>query len=282
MALHERQIDPPKLAWPLRLPAKADPQAIRRRIAELTNGAQYGWGHSIDFGTFRIDGLLGEHYLQILGALHELGWLPRDIDGQRVADIGCYTGGVALYLAHIGAAQVYAIDEVVGNLDQCRYLAEVYAKPQVETIDASIYHLTRHIAQGSLDIVACFGVLYHLSDMLLGLYVMRELLKEGGLLLLETNAVNNAKESYANFGRFYAGMWWQPTTLCVRDMLEFMGFVDIDIVVHQPSRCLAKACRASGDLRFKRGINWHFPSIRDLEARSLDPTIMAPAGSSGR
>ncbi len=46
--------------------------------------------------------------------------------------------------------------------------------------------------------------------MLVGLYVMRQLLEPGGVLLIESNAVDDDTHSYDNFGQFYAGMWWQP------------------------------------------------------------------------
>nr|HMQ58019.1 class I SAM-dependent methyltransferase [Rhizobiaceae bacterium] len=233
MPLKEKQIDPRKAFWPFRLSAREDVDKIKEEIEKLSTDAQYGWGHTIDFGPFRKDGLLGEHYLQMIGSMQDLGWLPNSLRGQRVADIGCYTGGVSLYFSHLRAAKVFAVDEVLGNLNQCSYLADVFNTSEIETIHASIYDLHAKIERGSLDMIGCFGVLYHLSDMLLGLYIMRDLLTEDGLLLLDTNAVNNAEESYANFGRFYAGMWWQPTTLCVRDMFEFMGFEEIEIAVHE-------------------------------------------------
>ena len=63
---------------------------------------------------------------------------------------------------------------------------------------------------------------------------MRTLLREGGTLLIETNAVHDDHHSYANFGRFYAGMWWQPTTLRVKDMCEIMGYREVETYAYVP------------------------------------------------
>jgi 2-polyprenyl-3-methyl-5-hydroxy-6-metoxy-1,4-benzoquinol methylase len=81
----------------------------------------------------------------------------------------------------------------------------------VTCLDCSLYDLPRKLAPSSFDVILLSGVLYHLSDMLVGLLALQHLLKEDGVLLIESNAVECFEHSYANFGRFVAGMWWQPT-----------------------------------------------------------------------
>ena len=49
------------------------------------------------------------------------------------------------------------------------------------------------------------GVLYHLSDMLVGLHALRRLLKPNGTLLVETAAIDDPQRSYADFARFVGG-----------------------------------------------------------------------------
>ena len=52
----------PAAAWPFALPADlpaADVQRLRERVAAAGQAAQYGWGHTIDFGAFVEPGLLG-------------------------------------------------------------------------------------------------------------------------------------------------------------------------------------------------------------------------------
>jgi SAM-dependent methyltransferase len=219
--------------------------------------------------------------LEIAGGLDEWGWWPQRLDGLTVADVGCFTGGLSLLMAHRGAESVYAVDEIPQHLDQCAFLARTFDMPQIRVVQQSVYRLSQDIAPGSVDLILLAGVLYHLSDMLVGLYALRELLRPGGLLVIQSHALEDFDRSYANFGRFAAGRWWQPTALCLTDMLEFMGFSDCEVRFYKTYDCLARAHRARGDIPFKRGLNWRFEDLRDARPRSLDMNLMAPARSWG-
>ena len=116
-----------------------------------------------------------------------------------------------------------------------------------------------------------------MSDMLVGLYAMRELLRPGGMLLIQSSGVDDFEHSYANFGRFIAGRWWQPTGLCLQDMFGLMGFADPLVRFYNPTNCFARAIRAEAGIPFKRGLNWPFDDIRDARPRLLDAGLMAPA-----
>jgi SAM-dependent methyltransferase len=270
----------PPATWPLRLPADLPAErvaAIAQHVDELADAAQYGWGHTIDFGPFSKRGLMGKGYLRIAGALDAWGWWPDDLTGSRVADIGCFTGGLTLYLAARRPTVVYAVDELSDHIAQCGYLAEVFRLGAVRPVEASLYRLDEQVAPGSLDLILLSGVLYHLSDMLVGIHMMRRLLAPDGVLIIESNAIDDVEHSYANFGRFYKGMWWQPSALCVADMCEFMGFTDTQVRFYEKGRCLARCVRSTEEIPFKRGMNWEFASRRDARPRTEDERVMAPA-----
>jgi len=265
--------------WPYHLPNNLSPEqirAIQTKVDELESAAQHGWGHSIDFGLFQKEGILGDNYLGIAGLLDQWGWWPPSLDGLSVADIGCFTGGLTLLIASRGAKIVYAVDEIPEHLHQCEFLCRVFKRSNVKTIQASLYNLHEHIKCDCLDLVLLSGVLYHLSDMLVGLLMIRNLLKVGGTLLIESNAVSDFRHSYANFGRFYNGMWWQPSALCLKDMCEFTGFKRPEIRFYIGNRCLARTVRAEERIPFKRGINWKFDSLRDERPKPTDHSVMAP------
>jgi len=267
-------------AWPFSLSATAKPEEIRQIQAEvdrLAATSPYGWGHTINFGPFQKEGLLGNSYLKIAGGLDQWGWWPPRLDGMRVADVGCFTGGLSLLMAHRGAEVVYAVDEIPEHLAQFAALARIFGASEVKPVLQSAFRLREHIPPGSLDLILFAGVLYHLSDMLVGLYAMRELLKPGGLLLIQSSGVDDFTHSYANFGRFYAGRWWQPTGLCLQDMCEFMGFQKPEVRFYDPNTCLALAVRDEAEIPFKRGLNWPFADIHDARPRTLDASILAPA-----
>lgn len=264
--------------WPLRVSPGTKKRRLRRRVKAVAARSQYGWGHTIDFGPFRAEGFLGTDYLRVVGTLDALGWLPASLEGMVVADVGCFTGGITALMAHRGAERVVAVDEVASHLEQCRVVVTAFGlEDRVDLIDRSLFSLPDVLPARSFDLVILSGVLYHLSDMLVGLYAMRALLKEGGTLLIESNAVHDDRHSYANFGRFSAGMWWQPTTLCVKDMCEMMGYRRVETHSYVPSRCLARAVRSEEGPPFRRGLNWPFDDISDAVHRTVDPRIMAPA-----
>jgi SAM-dependent methyltransferase len=264
----------------LRLPEDTSPERVQQLQSEaerLGAAAQYGWGHTIDFGPFRKEGLLSDSYRSIAGGFDAMGWWPARLDGMRVADVGCFTGGITLLMAERGAEVVYAVDEIPAHVDQCAFVADAFRAKAVRPVCRSLYGLADAIPPRSLDLVVLAGVLYHLSDMIVGLHVLRELLKPDGVLLIESNGVDDFEHSYANFGRFYGGMWWQPTGLCIEDMCSFMGFRDCSVHFYQHDRCIARAVRAEGELPYRRGLNASFPSLRDSQVRSMNPAIMAPA-----
>lgn len=267
--------------WPYRLDGDVDVTALRRRVTAVAGRSQYGWGQTIDFGPFVQAGFLGDKWLGIVGHLDRWGWLPRDLAGRTVADVGCFTGGIALVVAARGAQRVIAVDEVDEHLDQCRLLVELFGTDAVETVTSSLYGLGDRVEPGSLDLIVLGGVLYHLSDMLVGLVAMQQLLAPGGVLLVQTNAVESFEHSYANFGRFYAGWWWQPTALCLQDMCEFAGLERPEVRFYEPGRCLARAAKPadgpSGGVPFKRGMHWPFDDLRDSSDRQLDVAALAPA-----
>src|SRR5579862_1213828 len=259
--------------WPLSLArglSASQADALSAEADRLAQASQYGWGHSIDFGSFRKEGLLREAYLDIAGLLDEWGWWPKRLDTLQIADVGCFTGGLSLLMEHRGAATVHAVDEIPEHLAQCQFLVRAFGASRVRCVLSSAYDLRRHVEPHSLDIVLLAGVLYHMSDMLVGLYAMRELLKPGGLVLIQSNGIDDFDHSYANFGRFVAGRWWQPTGLCIQDMCAFMGFVDCEARFHSPTNCLARGVATAADIPFRRGLNWPFDDLKDARPRSLD------------
>jgi len=267
-------------SWPFSLPAAMTPVEINQIAADidrLAESSPYGWGHTIDFGPFQKEGLLGDAYLEIAGGFDEWEWWPACLDGMRVADVGCFTGGLSLLMAHRGAEVVYAVDEIPEHLAQCASLARIFGTDAVRPVLQSAFRIRENIMPGSLDLILFSGVLYHMSDMLVGLYAMREMLKPGGLLVIQSSGVDDFAHSYANFGRFYAGRWWQPTGLCLQDMCEYMGFKKPDVRFYDQNNCLARAFRDEAEISFKRGLNWTFGDVHDARPRSLDSSILAPA-----
>ncbi len=269
----------PQINRPYHLPDTMDEFEVKKfqdQLTQIENLSQYGWGHTIDFGKFVKTGILGEEWKKIPACLDDWEWWP-NLTGLSIADVGCYSGAISLIMANRKPKIVYAVDEIPEHLMQAKHAFDAFGVNNVVAVNRSVYQLTKDISLGSLDLILLSGVLYHLSDMLLGLYVLQQLLKPRGILLIELNAIDDEKESYANFGRYHAGMWWQPSSLCIRDMCEFMGFGETELRFYRKNRCLVRTTKISmNEIPFKRGINWDFTSLVDDMPRIVDAKIMAP------
>jgi len=266
--------------WPLASSAPSEEtEALRSAVDAAAQASPWGWGHTIDFGSFKAPGFLGTDYLEMVGTIDRLGWWPTSLEGQDLADVGCFTGGVSAILAARNARSVLAIDEIPEHVEQCRVVKEAFSLDNIETRTASVYELDLVAGSAALDGIFVGGVLYHLSDMLAGLVVLRRSLKPGGWIVVESNVDESETRSFANFGRFYAGMWWQPSVLAVRDLLEFAGFTDIEIEVYRKNRAIARAVNTGIEVPFRRGLPIPFSSIHDTEMRTLDSSVMSPATS---
>jgi SAM-dependent methyltransferase len=148
-------------------------------------------------------------------------------------------------MAAKGAETVYAVDEVPAHLAQCQFVTDALGVTTIRCLGTTLYRLGDHIEPVSLDLIFLGGVLYHLSDMLVGLLALRHLLKPGRLL--------------------------------ISDLCEFMGFERPQIRFYTTGRCLARAvCPASATVPFKRGLNWAFAEIRDAVPRSTSSEHLAP------
>jgi len=105
--------------------------------------------------------------------------------GQRVLDVGCGTGALALRMARRGA-RVKAIDVSAGMLEQAaRRVREAGLGDQIALVEMGVAELDRELA-GSYDAVASGLCLSELSDDELA-YTLRQarrILAPGGLLLI--------------------------------------------------------------------------------------------------
>ncbi|MCU1362113.1 MAG: Methyltransferase type 11 [Ilumatobacteraceae bacterium] len=111
-------------------------------------------------------------------------FIPIDLDGLRVLDIGCNAGFYAFEMAGRGA-DVLAIDHDQHYLAQARWASEHFdltGRVQFECM--GVYDLAG-LAE-TFDIVLFLGVLYHLRYPLLGLDLVAERVADAGSLVLQT------------------------------------------------------------------------------------------------
>ena len=238
-----------------------DPKYFRRRIDEFLQFQDYKmegfkdaakqrdlsikfhWGHNHDFGEFSLEGLLEDRHISILAAfIDRFKIIPRSLDGLRVLDIGCWTGGTSLLLCAMGA-HVVAIEEVKKYVDCLNYLKHAFNIDKLEPKHISLYECTTLDFQNSFDIVLFAGVLYHVTDPILALRITFNCLKDGGVCLLETAAIHSNKRILSYEGPTIFGEdrnkdlgrtgweWFIPSPITLSQMMSDVGYTDVVIKV---------------------------------------------------
>jgi 2-polyprenyl-3-methyl-5-hydroxy-6-metoxy-1,4-benzoquinol methylase len=202
------------------------------------------WGHNHDFGHgFTRSGAMGNRHLEITSELISLGMMPSDLSGQRVLDIGCWSGGDLLILAGLGA-DVESIEE--------HPLAAATAQKLTKLVgcDTSINSFSAYQDRlewkQSFDMVYCSGVIYHVTDPLLLLRICFAYLKPGGRLVIETKMQEGSGSSCSYSGVVEKGWnWYAPTHEAMGRWLIDAGFAEEHIRVHRRpiGRLLASAIK---------------------------------------
>jgi SAM-dependent methyltransferase len=106
-----------------------------------------------------------------------------DLAGARVLDVGCRDGLFSFAAERAGAAEVVGIDNDLS--EGAVELLIPYLESNVRMHEVNVYDLTPD-RFGRFDVVVCPGVLYHLRDPFTGLKRIRDVLVDGGWLILET------------------------------------------------------------------------------------------------
>jgi len=147
---------------------------------------KFFWRHDHDFGYFKLSGLMGTRHIWLLSRmLDHFGLSLNDLAGKTVLDVGCWTGGVSLILSKL-AAEVYAIDEIHKYVDVVNFLSESFDIKNLYAKWLSLYEVNTAFNRNKFDFVFCFGVIYHLTDPLVGLRRIYNSMAPGGLLCIET------------------------------------------------------------------------------------------------
>lgn len=184
-------------------------------------------------------------------------FLPKDMQGWKVLDIGCNAGYYSFELAKRGA-HVTAIDNDKHYLRQAEWAAQLLQlEDQIDFRHAAIYQLINE--QQVYDLVWFMGVFYHLRYPLLALDIVRKCC--GQQMVFQTmtmpgDDVFNVAEDYdleqrevmnapgwpkmAFIEHRVAGdctNWWAPNHAGVEAMLRSAGFADIDRIAHEVYSC---------------------------------------------
>lgn len=178
--------------------------------------------------------------------------------GKTVLDVGCGSGYHAWRMHGAGADLVIGIDPSPLFVVQYLALQHFIRSDSVFVLPAGIEDMPADLQ--AFDTVFSMGVLYHRRSPMDHLLELRQLLKPGGELVLETLVVSGDEHTVLvprdRYGRM-GNVWFIPSAAAVQLWLEKMRFRDVkvvDVCVTTPEE--------------QRSTDWMtFQSLRDF----LDP-----------
>jgi tRNA (mo5U34)-methyltransferase len=151
--------------------------------------------------------------------------------GRAVLDIGCGNGYHCWRMRGAGAGEVVGIDPTPLFIVQFAALQRYLQEPAVNLLPMGIEHLPAGMR--AFDTVFSMGVLYHRRSPMKHLQELREALRQGGELVLETLVIEGDERAclvpegrYARMGN----VWFLPSSAMLLLWLRKLGFRHARIV----------------------------------------------------
>lgn len=151
------------------------------------------------------------------------------LQGKRVADIGCNNGYYLFRMAAHHPELVIGFDPTVRHWYTFQFLQRFARIPSLHFELLGVEHI--HFFSSFFDVVFCMGILYHHPDPIGILRKIRQGMRPGGQLIVESSGIPG-EESMALFpGKRYGkvpGTWFIPTHACLLNWLQRSGFREIN------------------------------------------------------
>ena len=200
-------------------------QAIIERLIPWRKGPFRLCGEEID-AEWR-SGMKWERIAPVIG----------DLSGKRVADIGCGNGYYMMRLAEYNPELILGLDPNAWAYNQFQLMQRFAPDPRICFELLGIEDVT--LFPRFFDLVLCMGVIYHRRDPLSSLRELRDSLRDGGRLLLESMTVPiEGPYSLCPPDRYskLRNVWFVPSEDCMYAWLKRVNFSSIEKV------CTSELC----------------------------------------
>ena len=154
-----------------------------------------------------------------------------DLAGRRVFDVGCGNGYHCWRMRGAGAAEVIGIDPTPLFVLQFAALQRYIRDAAVEVLPMGIEALPPQLR--AFDTVFSMGVLYHRRSPMAHLQTLRDCLRAGGQLVLETLVIEgDATRCLVPQGRYarMGNVWFLPSATMLLLWLRKLGWKDARLV----------------------------------------------------
>ena len=178
-----------------------------------------------------------------------------DVRGARCLDVGTQEAMVPILLGRRGAGGMVAYDRILRRkqLDLVRDALDADFNYVGDFPLAQLPASTRE--GGPFDVVVFSGVLYHMFDPLAGLAIVRGLVRNGGILVIETEVIfdDSVAMHFNRRGRFDDYSFWYVSVPCVEYLLGLVRLQPLEMIHFAPREMrpgdpprtrMAVACRA--------------------------------------
>lgn len=172
--------------------------------------------------------------------------------GQRCLDIGTMEGLIPILMTRRNAAKVVAYDRPSAYRERVNMVKAIYGA-NYEFVSGFEMTELRDRVDAPFDVVTFSGVLYHMFSPLTGLAIVRGLVRDGGIVIIETAAALRPEQAmyFNSADRFGGHSYFAPSLACLDYMIRFLRMSVIDcefILSHQVDGIyicrVALACRA--------------------------------------
>ena len=153
------------------------------------------------------------------------------LDGRRVLDVGCGSGYHCWRMLGAGAAEVIGIDPTPLFVIQFWALQRYLQQPGIWVLPLGIQHVPPGLH--AFDTVFSMGVLYHRRSPFDHLIELRDCLRPGGQLVLETLVIDGGPgDTLVPEGRYarMGNVWFLPSCDTLLGWLAKVGFENPQLV----------------------------------------------------
>ncbi len=165
------------------------------------------------------------------------------LNNRNVLDIGCGSGYHCLRMRGAGARFVLGIDPTLLFVMQYQALQHFIQDPQVQVLPLAMEDLPNDM--NCFDTVFSMGLLYHRRDPQQHLLELKNCLRDGGELVMETLVIDEHQgEVLVPEGRYaqMRNVWSIPSVPTLLDWIQQSGFrdvrcVDVTVTTTEEQRC---------------------------------------------